>query len=90
MTPHARTLRKARIQVQQMVTIGFSAKHIRRYLNQFIRWWVKTIDSWTYQKLVIWFVEACWDINPNAHAAALLQRHFIKLDTMLLCVNTAA
>lgn len=30
MTPHARTLRKARIQVQQMVTIGLSTKRIRR------------------------------------------------------------
>lgn len=89
-TPHARTLRKARIQVQQMVTIGFSTKHIRRYLDQFIRWWAKTIDSWTYQKLVIWFVEACWDIQPSAHAVAFLQRHFIKLETILLCVNTAA
>ena len=31
--PHPRTLRKARMQVQQMVTIGLSTKLIRRYLH---------------------------------------------------------
>ncbi|MBX3710214.1 MAG: hypothetical protein KIT56_08705 [Gammaproteobacteria bacterium] len=84
--PHARTLRKARIQVQQMVTIGLSTKRIRRYLQQFLLWWVKTIDSWTYQELVMWFVEACWDIYPVAHAAALLQGYFNRLD-MSICLG---
>ena len=69
-TPHPRTLRNARIQVQQMVIIGFSTKHIRRYLHQFLLWWAKTIDSWSYQELITWFVEACRDICPAAHARA--------------------
>jgi hypothetical protein len=78
--PHARTLRKARIQVQQMVTIGLSTKQIRRYLHQFLLWWAKTIEAWTYEELITWFIEACWDIYPIAHASALLQRFLIELD----------
>lgn len=90
-TPHARTLRKARIQVQQMVTIGLSTKLIRRYLHQFLLWWVKTIDSWTYQELVVWFVEACRDICPAAHAAGVLQRYFKESGvTMRLGAQIAA
>jgi hypothetical protein len=77
--PHPRTLRKARIQVQQMVTIGLSTKLIRRYLHQFLLWWTKTSGTWQYQELISWFVESCWDINPAAHAAGLLQRYFNKL-----------
>lgn len=90
-TPHARTLRKARIQVQQMVTIGLSTKQIRRYLHQFLLWWVKTIESWTYQELVIWFVEACRNICPAAHAAGVLQHYFKESDmTMLLGAQIVA
>lgn len=74
-----------------MVTIGLSTKQIRRYLHQFLLWWVKTIESWTYQELVIWFVEACRDSCPVAHAMALLQSYFKKLDTSFFCrANIAA
>jgi hypothetical protein len=79
--PHPRTLRKARIQVQQMVTIGLSTKLIRRYPHQYLLWWTKTSGTWLYQELISWFVESCWDINPAAHAAGLLQRYFNKLRT---------
>jgi hypothetical protein len=37
--------------------------------------------TWQYQELISWFVESCWDINPAAHAAGLLQRYFNKLHT---------
>ena len=79
--PHPRTLRKARIQVQQMVTIGLSTKLIRRYLHQYLLWWTKTSGTWLYQDLISWFVESCWDINPAAHAAGLLRCYFNKLHT---------
>jgi hypothetical protein len=89
--PHPRTLRKARMHVQQTVTIGLSATFIRRYMHQFFLWWVKTSGSWTYQELVIWFVEACWDICPVAHAAGVLKRYPNKLDMpMFLGANIAA
>lgn len=66
-----------------MVSIGLSTKRIRRYLHQFLLWWVKTIESWTYQELVIWFVEACRDIYPVAHAGALLYGYFNKLGMLI-------
>jgi hypothetical protein len=65
--------------VQQMVTIGISTNRIRRYLHHFLLWWTKNSDTWQYQELISWFVESCWDINPAAYAAGLLQRYFIKL-----------
>lgn len=72
MIPHPRTLRKARIQAQQMVTIGISTKLIRCYLHQFLLWWTKTsAETWQYQELISWFVESCWDITPAAYAAGL-------------------
>lgn len=85
--PHPRTLRKARIQVQQMVTIGLSTNRIRRYLHQFLLWWAKTSGTWQYHELINWFVESCWDINPAAYAAGLLQRQFKKLHTELSLVG---
>lgn len=81
MIPHARTLRKARKQVQQMVTIGLSTKRIRRYLHQFLLWWGKTSETWQYQELIGWFVQSCWDLMPAAYAAGLLQRYITKLPT---------
>ncbi len=79
--PHPRTLRKARIQVQQMVIIGLYANRIRRYLHQFLLWWTKTSGTWQYQELISWFVKSCWDIAPAAYAVGLLQRYFNKLHT---------
>lgn len=67
-----------------MVAIGLSAKKIRSYLHHFLLWWVRTIESWTYQELVIWFIEACRDICPAAHAAGVLQRYFKKLDMTMV------
>jgi hypothetical protein len=91
MTPHPRTLRKARMQVQQMVIDGLSAKRIRRYLHHFLLWWVITIDSWTYKKLVIWFIETCRDICPAAYAAGLLRSYSKELDmTTFLGLQIAA
>ena len=75
--PHPRTLRKAREQVKQMVIDGLSARRIRRYLHRWAMWWVRASKSWQYQELLAWFLQACWDLNPVAYAAGLLQ-HAIK------------
>lgn len=69
------------MQVQLMVIDGLSAKRIKRYLHDWLCWWVKTSDTWQYHELIKWFVETCWDINPAAFAAGLLQRHFMKSHT---------
>jgi hypothetical protein len=78
MVPHARTLRKARIQVQLMVSLGFSTSFIRRYLDRFVRWWVNTVRIWNYDELIRWFCDASFDIKPAAFAAGLLIRRDIK------------
>ena len=71
--PHARTLRKAREQVKQMVIDGLSARRIRSYLHRWAMWWVRTTESWQYHELLEWFLNVCWDSNPAVYAAALLQ-----------------
>jgi len=84
MIPHPRTLRKARMQVEQMVIDGLSAKRTRRYLHHFLLWWVKTIEPWTYQGLANGFIEASWDIKPAAFAAGLIQRYLTKSELQRL------
>jgi hypothetical protein len=68
--PHPRTLRKAREQVNQMVATGLSARKISSYLHRWSLWWMGTSESWTYQELLGWFFNACWESNPAAGIAA--------------------
>ena len=75
---HARTLRKAREQVKLMVITGFSARQIKRYLHQWIRWWVRTSESWRYQDVILWFLQVCRDTTVANYATDLLQQHRIK------------
>jgi hypothetical protein len=79
--PHSRALRKGRIQVQQMVTDGFSTSAIVSYLNRFIHWWVRTSATWDYAELLKWFIDACWDPEVSKHARRLLDNRvdIIKL-----------
>lgn len=69
---HPRTLRKAILQVQQMVLDGFSAHQIKSYLHRFLLWWVNASETWQYEELINWFVERCWDVDPAAFAEGLL------------------
>ena len=71
--PHARTLRKAREQVKQMVTDGFSTAEIRCYLTRWALWWAKTDERWTVKALLTWFWEACWDLSSTLLAEGLLK-----------------
>ncbi|AMQ26617.1 hypothetical protein ACJEHO_08595 [Legionella pneumophila] len=43
--PRARTLRKAREQVKQMVTDGVSLRRIKSYLSRWCAWWVRTAQN---------------------------------------------
>jgi hypothetical protein len=76
--PHPRTLRKAREQVKQMVNDGVSPRRIRNYLHYWAFWWVRTSQSWDYQRVLEWFLNECWDFMPAAYAAGLLQHAIIK------------
>lgn len=74
--PHPRTLRKAREQVKCMVSDGISSQRIRGYLRRWAVWWVSTSEIWQYEKLLSWFIQACWETNPAAdYAAGLLIHH---------------
>jgi hypothetical protein len=68
--PHPRTLRKAREQVNQMVKDEVSLPRITNYLHRWGTWWVRTSESWDYQELLRWFINACWDRSPAAGFAA--------------------
>jgi hypothetical protein len=72
--PHARTLRNARVQVQAMVTAGFSIHQIRTYLQQWACWWQQTADFWKVEDLLNWFIQMCWDVVPAAVAVGLLKK----------------
>ncbi len=77
--PHARTLRKARTQINVMVLDGFSARRIRSYLHRWVIWWLRTADNWKYDELLNWLIRSCWDNNPAVLiAAGLLEQYKLK------------
>ena len=78
--PHARTLRKAREHVKQMVESGVSPPRIKSYLHRWCTWWVRTSESWQYHELLIAFLKVCWASAPAAYAAALLSQALKKLN----------
>jgi hypothetical protein len=73
--PHARTLRKAREQIKQMVASGVSLRCIRSYLLAWSSWWVQTAKCWTQNELLTWFITACWDEVVTTIAVSLLNRY---------------
>lgn len=76
--PHARTLRKAREYLRQMVASGVSPRKIRSYLRAWLLWWVRTVETWTVLELLSAFLEACWEPAPAAYAAGLVH-HYLTL-----------
>ena len=78
------------MQVQHMISTGFSTRSIRAYLHRYILWWQNTSETWQYHELTNWFIETCWHINPAAYAAGLQQRYFIKSHNPLLLAGTVA
>jgi hypothetical protein len=56
-TPHPRTLRKARETVKSMVIHGFATQEIKNYLSRWCSWWAKTNAQWSYQQLLIEFIQ---------------------------------
>jgi hypothetical protein len=78
--PHARTLRKARTQVNSMVFDGLAAKRIKNYLHRWARWWLQTAGIWKYDDLMLWFIAACWKNNAATNIGIeLLMAHDLRL-----------
>ena len=84
-TPHARTLRKARENVRLMVAGKAHPAKIKRYFVQWARWWVKTANIWDFQSLVEQFIMACWQEAPAKIAADVLSTHITELYSSLDC-----
>lgn len=83
--PHARTLRKARMQVQLMVLTGFSTRRIKSYLHRFVLWWANTTRIWNYEEIIKWFCDACFEIQPAAFAVGLLLKRIRESHSRTAC-----
>ena len=80
-TPHARTLRKARENVRLMVADQVSPAKIKRYFSRWLHWWART-TTWDCQQLLKWFIEACWSATLKSYALASAQHYFKQSRTM--------
>lgn len=80
--PHSRTFRKAREQVKSMVTYGFDTQSIRSYLSLWCSWWSNSVDNWSYQKMLEWFVNTTHQECVQLIAKALLDEYKITLQSM--------
>lgn len=69
---HVRTLRNAREQVRLMVIDGFSTPRIRRYLNAWLAWWVRTSQSLSPHAVLSQFIQTCRDNIISRIATGLL------------------
>lgn len=76
--PHTRTMRNAREQVRLMVIDGFSTSRIRSYLSAWLRWWVRTSQSWNHQSLLSQFIHSCYDAKIAGIAIELLLTNYGK------------
>ncbi len=75
MFPHARTLRKAREQVKNMVTHGFSTHEIRIYLQRWALWWrVNTSELWQIDDILNQYSVACWDLTTKQYGVGILAK----------------
>ena len=88
--PHARTLRKARIQVQQMVTIGLSANCIRRYLINFYFGGQKLLELGPIMSLstgLLNRVGICWiwPFSPKNFQLVRLRCPVFKTSLIIYC-----
>ena len=80
-TPHARTLRKARENIKSMVADDVSRLQIRRYLYRWLCWWTNTSKLWSKDKLLHWFEESCWDEASLEISKEVSQHYFNTLHT---------
>lgn len=55
-----------------MVIDGFSTARIKRYLNAWLTWWMRTSQSWHYQTVLSQFIHHCRDRYIAGIAMALL------------------
>ena len=82
-TPHARTLRKARENVRLMVADQVSPAKIRRYFSRWLHWWVNASNTWKTHQLLQSFMNGCWHESVSTYARALYHHHTTLLHTLV-------
>ena len=81
MTPHPRTLRRARENVKWMVADQVSPAKIKNYFVHWVRWWARTSIIWDFQELVEMFISMCWNQAPAAIASEVLKSYLTESNT---------
>lgn len=59
-----------------MVTHGFAIQAIKNYLSQWCSWWVKTNAQWSYQQLLIEFIQTTHQAGLGILAKDLFNAQF--------------
>jgi len=77
-TPHPRTLRKARENIKWMVADQVSPAKIKHYFVRWAHWWARTSTAWDFQALVEQFISLCWLEAPAAIASEVLTRYLTE------------
>lgn len=71
-----------------MVADQVSPAKIKRYFSRWLHWWART-TTWNCQRLLKWFIEACWNAALKSYAAGFLQRYLKLSNTMRGSVASA-
>lgn len=74
--------------VKSMVTHGFATQAIKNYLSRWCSWWAKTNAQWTYQQLLIEFIQTVHQAGLRILAKTLLDERFEQLRTINWADNT--
>ena len=71
-----------------MVTHGFATQAIKNYLSRWCSWWAKTNAQWSYQQLLIEFIQTTHQEALRILAKALLDERFGQLSAINGADNT--
>ncbi|HAU1150628.1 TPA: hypothetical protein JBI12_01525 [Legionella pneumophila] len=59
-----------------MVTHGFAIQAIKNYQSRWCSWWAKTNAQWSYQQLLIEFIQTTHQAGLRVLATALFNAQF--------------
>lgn len=59
-----------------MVTHGFATQEIKNYLSRWCSWWANTNAEWSYQQLLIEFIQTTHQAALKILASVLLDQKF--------------
>ena len=71
-----------------MVTHGFATQAIKSYLSRWCSWWAKTNAQWTYQQLLIEFIQTTHQAALRILGQTLFDEQFGRLRTITWADDT--